>query len=286
MEFDNSWRAVFRPAAASEYFSPPPAVALRPAREYDLTNAWWLAELSRLVYRDEPAGGPRRRDSELARVGLEESRFFHEGNTQCAIVEPRGESAAPVAALVFRGTDGPVDWGTNVKTRLVDWPRGGTVHAGFKEALDAVWQLVESALDGIAAPVFYAGHSLGGALAMLAASLRPPLAVYAFGAPRVGNAGFAETLAAVPVYRVVNRRDSVPSTPPHMPGLRYHHAGELCPISIGAPAERAKGKGTGGKPGYPPLPGRRRWYEPPGNICDHAPVNYVACLERLAGGAR
>ena len=55
--------------------------------------------------------------------------------------------------------------------------------AGFRTALEDVWPELETVLDKVAQPIFYTGHSLGGALAMLAASRRPPLALYTFGAP-------------------------------------------------------------------------------------------------------
>lgn len=275
MEFDNSWRAVFIPGSAAGYFRPPPADAMAPLSEFRATNAWWLAELSRLVYLNNRPDGAPTRDQILAGVGLEESRYFHRRSTHCSIVEPRGESTSPVAVLVFRGTDGPVDWGTNARTLLSDWSEGGRVHAGFKSALEDVWHEVDMALDELEMPIFYAGHSQGGGLAMLAASRRPPLAVYTYGAPRVGNDGFAETLKGVAAYRLVNRRDTVPRTPPRMLGLRYRHAGELRAISIGSPRKRSR---------FPPLPGPHGWLDPPGPLCDHAPINYVACLERLASG--
>ena len=278
MEFDNSWRAVFNPGLAAEFFSPPPDGAPAAVSEFSATNAWWLAELSRLIYRNDMAGGTQSRDRILTGVGLRESHFLHRRSTQCAIVEPRGEQASPIAVLVFRGTDGPVDWRTNLKTGPADWPHGGVVHAGFRTALEDVWPELETLLDRRGGPVFYTGHSLGGALAMLAASRRPPLAVYTFGAPRVGDARFGETLADVAAYRVVNRRDTVPRSPPNVGRLRYRHAGELCAISIGGSRGRSRRKRI------PPLPGTRRWFDPPGNLCDHAPVNYVACLERIARG--
>lgn len=269
MEFDNSWRAVFNPGDASEFFSPPPAEPPAGVREYRPTNAWWLAELSRLIYH----GGAAARVRALASVDLRESRFFDMEGTQCAIVEPLGEPAGRPAILVFRGTDGPRDWRTNVKTGLVSWEPGGRVHAGFKTALNDVWQELDEALAAQAAPLLYTGHSLGGALATLAAGRRPPLAVYTFGAPRIGDEAFARTLAEQAVYRVVNRKDAVPSSPPNVGPLRFAHTGKSCPICVGRPDPGQQ---------FPPLPGARRWYDPPGHLCDHAPVNYVACLERLA----
>ena len=114
MEFDNSWQAVFDPGQASDYFDPHPGRSLTPVSRWSVTNAWWLAELSRLVYRSGAIGGSGSRDGVLAGVGLRESVFLDRDGTQCAIVEPRGAVAAPFAALVFRGTDGPADWRTNI----------------------------------------------------------------------------------------------------------------------------------------------------------------------------
>ena len=60
------------------------------------------------------------------------------------------------------------------------------------------------------------GHSLGGALALLATrSINTDnlAACYTFGSPRVGNQEFDEVLKA-PVYRVVNAFDLVPFSPP------------------------------------------------------------------------
>ena len=283
MEFDNSWRAVRNPGSARDFFTPPPTEPLAALEAFSLANAWWLAELCRLVYVQE-APGAGVRDGFLARVGLRESRFLSRHGTQCAIVETRGESVGMPAALVFRGTTGPVDWRRNSNTLPTDWPRGGRVHAGFASALDAVWAELETALEAVPAPLLYTGHSLGGALAVLAAGRRPPLAVYTFGAPRIGDARFSESLAGIAAYRVVNRRDVVARTPPSLPGLRFRQAGELCAISTRGLEHDAE-DGRGGDPASPPpLPGRRRWFDPPPGFCDHAPVNYVACLERLARG--
>jgi hypothetical protein len=282
MEFDNSWRAVRNPGSAGEFFAPPPTEPLAAEGAFSLLNAWWLAEISRLVYVHDVTGG-RRRDGFLARVGLRESRFLHRRGTQCAIVESRVDSVGAPAVVVFRGTDGAVDWRRNSNTLLTDWPHGGRAHAGFAGALDAVWAELETALEAVVGPLLYAGHSLGGALAVLAAGRRPPLAVYTFGAPRVGDADFAESLTGTAVYRVVNRRDAIARTPPSLPGLRFRQAGELRAISTRG-LEEGEGTGMGGRveASPPPLPGRRRWFDPPPGFCDHAPVNYVACLEKLA----
>lgn len=284
MEFDNSWRAVRIPGSATEFFAPPPPRPLAAESAFSVVNAWWLAELSRLVYRNDAPGAGLTRNRVLARVGLVERVFLERQGTQCAIVEAGDGSREAPAVLVFRGTDGPVDWRRNSNPLWTRWPRGGRAHAGFVQALDDVWDELESALSEVSAPLFYGGHSLGGALALLTAGRRPPLAVYTFGAPRVGDAGFAESLEEEAVYRVVNRRDAVSRQPPSLPWLRFRQAGELRVIATGG-LRGGSPVVAGVEPDpMPPLPGRRRWYDPPPEFCDHAPVNYVACLERLAAG--
>lgn len=79
--------------------------------------------------------------------------------------------------------------------------------------------------------VLITGHSLGGALATLAArdvaELRPDADVrlYTFGSPRVGNRAFAAEVARlVPhTYAVINVRDPVPRVPK---GLSYKRSGD------------------------------------------------------------
>jgi len=85
----------------------------------------------------------------------------------------------------------------------------------------------------------FTGHSLGGALAMLAASYWPPEQVHTFGCPRVGNSGFVKTVLCK-VHRYENWDDPVPYLPTitsprqifsSLIGLRrptfYRHAGRV-----------------------------------------------------------
>ncbi len=71
--------------------------------------------------------------------------------------------------------------------------------------------------------VYIAGHSLGGALAMLSGHLllshdtngyQDAVSICTFGAPRTGNNGFAEWFDGVDVVRYVNSEDTVPTLPP------------------------------------------------------------------------
>ncbi len=295
MDLDYSWNALFRPGAATEYFD---VVDPEPVRTdttgFHATNAWWFAELSRLIYRQEfdevgaRANGPRR-PGILEAANLRERRFVNRGGTQCAIVESQHVGGEMFGVLVFRGTSTFGHWLSNLNTLPADWPEGGLVHRGFMEALDKVWGDVDDCLSTMDCPMFYTGHSLGAALATLAASrsTRPPFAVYTFGSPRVGNSDFVATLRNVAVYRVVNNRDVLPSVPPSQAPLYFCHAGELCQItadnrmSVNTTGTTGAIEGEASDPslladlGYP-----RRLY-PLQSLADHAPTNYVARLERI-----
>ena len=120
---------------------------------------------------------------------------------------------------------------------------GCLVHAGFHKGLSAVLSSVKSALSvaaSLAPPsssrtLRVTGHSLGGALASLAAfslsspspssSLFASAEVVTFGEPRVGNPSFAAAYdRTVPkTWRVVNQGDTVPHTP--ITDFGYCHEG-------------------------------------------------------------
>ena len=190
---------------------------------------------------------------------------------------------------MFRGTSAFRDWLSNLKTLPADWPEGGLVHGGFMEALDRVWRDVEGCIAAIDRPMFYTGHSMGGALATLAASrsTRPPSAVYTFGSPRVGNSDFVATLRNIPVYRVVNDRDIVPTVPPSQAPLYFRHVGEHCHITadnrlmVNQPGTSAPEDGEEGAPSLLAAMGYTGLLSPVRSLADHAPINYVARLEQV-----
>ncbi len=263
-----TWADLNRPGDATDFFARSEFPPFDPGTGgYCRDHARWLMELSRLVYRhdteeDDPPPQPTRTHF-LAQAGLRQRRFFMSSatDTQAMLVEPIG--APSYAVLAFRGTE------QKLKDFLTDLDMGVPplddstvdVHEGFREALDSVWHDIADELGKLACPVFYTGHSLGAALATLAASRRPPRALYTFGSPLVGNAAFAASLGSQPVYRVVDGSDIVATVPP--PALGYCHVG------------------TEHKLVAPPAPatflGRFKSLlcSPPPFLADHAPINYV-----------
>ncbi len=196
---------------------------------FNLINAWWLAEISTLVYADDEFVRGR-----FKLAGLPQVRFYDKHSTQCYVA-----SNDQFAIVAFRGSEiwkkkgefdldkVMADLKADVDIRLTDWPSGGKVHRGFKEALEEVWSDLFSyitQLDRRGCKIWITGHSLGAALATLCGSRYGRVqGVYAFGSPRVGNEGFKEHLG-VKIYRIVYKSDIVTRVPP--PGV-YVHVGEL-----------------------------------------------------------
>jgi len=131
-----------------------------------------------------------------------------------------------VLYIVFRGTQGAQDVRIDIdelRAPLFDGRNDLLVHEGFLKQFTALksglLETIESVLD-VVSQIHFCGHSLGGALATLAAgvfSLRWPKLVscYTFGSPRVGGGGFVKWWdeLTIPNYRIFNYRDPVPMIP-------------------------------------------------------------------------
>jgi len=123
------------------------------------------------------------------------------------------------AVLAFKGTvpKEPNTVETDLRFLYKPW-KYGLVHTGFFDTVQELQPKIQKALKGIKTPIFITGHSLGGALALLASILIKGrerfAACYTYGCPRAGNEQFADHLFKVPVYRCVHRADLVPGVPP------------------------------------------------------------------------
>lgn len=197
------------------------------------------AELSRLAYcRKEPSFSFDQASitTVLAWIGFSRCKFVEspgaalEGGTHCfTAVGTDPDVAKQMGVVVFRGTDAddPTDIGTDADLLLKPWGRGGSVHTGFANALDTIAAGLDDAVQSLGVPVLFTGHSLGAALATLAASLFKPLGnvtgLYTFGSPLVGDSAFVATLDGVNIYRYRDCCDVVTRIPP--PELDYVHVG-------------------------------------------------------------
>jgi pimeloyl-ACP methyl ester carboxylesterase len=139
-----------------------------------------------------------------------------------------------VVVLAYRGTEQNLaDWIRNLDVVSTDRPRYGAVHAGFYNGFNVAQDAVEGILNSIdrigEKTLWVTGHSLGGALSVIAAAEfqgRYKVAgVYTYGQPKVGRdllEGFYDTHFKGRLHRVINHEDVVPMVPPF-----YQHFGEL-----------------------------------------------------------
>jgi len=176
--------------------------------------------LSALVSRAVAAGTENRAgiQGELQAAGFKLLDGFAVDGTEGVVVE-LGGADGPDGMLVvaFRGTQPSIaDVVTDLRANLVPARGGGRVHAGFLEAFDRIaTRLGQVLASRPGLPVYMAGHSLGGALALVATRYLDSDgtgATYTFGGPRVADDKFFERLKT-PIYRVVNAADGVPRIP-------------------------------------------------------------------------
>ncbi len=131
--------------------------------------------------------------------------------------------------VVFRGTQTISEWISDATLSQVDYTyvaNGGKTATGFTAIYDSIrtpiiQQVINIAAGGAYTTLSLTGHSLGGALAVLAA---PDLAgqtrfkqpvVYTFAGPRTGDPAFASLYnrGIETSWRVVNTNDEVPKVP-------------------------------------------------------------------------
>ena len=192
--------------------------------QFSLVNAGWLADCSLLVYSRSDADVTARL---ISSGGFSQATCigFDRPGAQCFVAH-RNEGTV----VCFRGTE-VGEWQDLVAdAEFIFSPDRGSddgvrVHRGFLRSLDTIWSEVADALTGD--KVWFTGHSLGAALATLAADRLPgrhPL--YTFGSPRVGDKNFRRAFRAN-AYRFVNNNDGVTVVPPESHLLPYRHVGDL-----------------------------------------------------------
>src|SRR5262245_60555172 len=170
----------------------------------DPHNAQVLGLVSDLAYLPEAQG----REAFREELGME-ARLISVGNTQVYVATNDDH-----IVVAFRGTEAPTsveglkDWLLTDAVNLLIVPEGdlGTDfqaagvgarwHQGFLKALGGIWgplaELIETERKKSDRPLWLTGHSLGGALALLAGwrlkrKFIPVHQIYTFGAPMVGN---------------------------------------------------------------------------------------------------
>ncbi len=196
--------------------------------ELSLANAWHLAEASLVVYEE-----PNVCRNIYRLRGYEGFQFFNNHSTEAfvawkdkhAIVSFRGTEVKSFRTILDIYTDAKF-----ARTELLS----GFVHKGFKDGVMNIWEGQVKPIAGYPwmnsgglfsflsqlkaekpdMNFFFTGHSLGGAMATIAACLFPSTkALYTYGCPMVGDQDFASHVT-FPHYRWVNDRDAITMLPP------------------------------------------------------------------------
>ena len=159
--------------------------------------------------------------------GFDSATTFNRGN-----VQGFWTTTPTVALLTFRGTNNLGQWLRNAHL-LPSNDLWGRVHSGFAKGIANADEDLRGFEDAAARAehVWVTGHSLGGALAVLASARlkRKGISshVYTFGQPRVGFREFAERFEGeLPgrLWRFINQSDIVARVPP---GVFYRHVGQV-----------------------------------------------------------
>ncbi|MGC2653062.1 MAG: lipase family protein [Mycobacterium sp.] len=158
-------------------------------------------------------------------------------------------TATRTAFVSFRGSADLADWLADfdaIPTVYVPIANFGEVAAGFQAVYELVRESIATNLAAAAAgcdDILITGHSLGAALAVLAAPdifrkmtpnvIEPRLITFA--GPRVGLTGFATAFNTLieSCFRVVNYLDIVPQVPP----APYVHVGDEVAVDSGGPID-------------------------------------------------
>jgi triacylglycerol lipase len=230
-----------------------------------------FANISAITYED-----PKESKNKFKSFGFTIVEFFNIEGAQAYLLKDMNG----IHVLSFRGTE--VTQKSDVLADLKAGKNleacGGKVHVGFKGEINKVWPAITVSLANIDS-VYVTGHSLGAAMATIAASRMQTKvkALITFGSPRVGDKEFVKSVA-VEHYRVQNNCDDVTKVPFRVMGFDHHGThkymnfyGEFRDLT---PWQRVKDMARSR------MKARAKGQKYIG-VFDHMMANYIAKLEKL-----
>lgn len=197
-------------------------------------NAYWMARISQAVYINKHGSQDPDESAICEDLTAEDSDFIsvtgaNKNSAQAILVEHKD-----FLCMAFRGTNELADWLDNMNS----FPENvlfGSFHRGFWKSVEDVWGKINGKYEELRnkkkRPLFITGHSLGGAMATIAAARfihqdKPFISVYTFGQPRSMDRNAARIFnaeAGERCYRFQNNEDIVTRVPARLMG--YSHVG-------------------------------------------------------------
>lgn len=181
---------------------------------YSDRTAWLLAEMSRTAYIKFEANVDELKNT-LSKSHFDLIRTFNCDDTQAMLVK---RDIDKMAILSFRGTEpnSLQDIISDIDATFYVDDKGVKIHNGFYTAYKKVEKDIAESVKVLEQYALYiSGHSLGGALALIATRALNSdnlAACYTYGSPMVGNEEFNNEIKS-PIYRIVNAYDPVPFSP-------------------------------------------------------------------------
>lgn len=192
----------------------------RPVAEMQpLEQSLLMAELAMVSYND-----PDEARQAAVTLGFPDLTFYERDGSQAYRFRNQYD-----CVIACRGTEAH-EWNdirADARASSVLSETVGRVHRGFKREVDDLWPMLETALMCNRQPLWFCGHSLGGAMATICAGRcllshidSNPQRLFSFGSPRVGNPRYTQ-YTKLDHLRYVNNNDIVTRVPPTWFGYRH-----------------------------------------------------------------
>ncbi len=199
----------------------------------DEGNAYWMARISSEVYKSVSETDKTPDEERILNSLREDDPGFrsvtgaNKNSAQAALIEHE-----PYLCMAFRGTDEGVDWLDNLNI-VREEALFGEFHRGFWQSVGDVWEVIDARYQELMEAdrrlLFLTGHSLGGAMATIAAARliardQPFTSVYMFGQPRAMDrktARIYNSEAKERHFRFVNNEDIVTRVPTRISGFSH-----------------------------------------------------------------
>ena len=237
-----------------------------------MERALIAAKLSAHAYKSEKAA-----KAACKKMGFPWCKLISRDGAECLVVKDRND-----LWFAFRGTEPSKLNDVMADLNLIKnaAKAGGKVHSGFQQEVNDLWMDILAEIEHnqqlkVQKDIYMTGHSLGAAMATIAATRHSPVELFTFGSPRVGGAKFIKNIKC-PHLRFMNNNDIVCRVPPAWLGFRHH--GEM--IYFGRNGNKQP-KPTWADMFYGVLNSWKRFKFFDG-IVDHGMPHYIKAITKLA----